>query len=156
MGKKNKLAKKVKKKDMGAKTRKKYEKKLIEDKTFGLKNKNKSKKVQNYMKQVKNKVTGFSKGKSEQQLIQEKYELKKKKEEEKRQKKLFSKMFGGTTKDGKKKKKKKKKDPKDTICPYFKVGLCQKGDKCKFSHDLEKESKSGKLNLYHDPRELKR
>ena len=49
---------------MGAKTRKKYEAKVIEDKTFGLKNKKKSKKVQKYMNQVANRVKGMH-GKSE-------------------------------------------------------------------------------------------
>jgi hypothetical protein len=36
--------------------------------------------------------------------------------------KLLNSMYGGTVKTTKKKK--KKKNPKDTICPYFKVGLC--------------------------------
>lgn len=61
-------------------------------------------------------------------------------------------MFNGTKKTSKKRK--KKKNPKDVICPYFKVGLCSKGAKCKYSHDLKKESKSGKINLYHDPRAM--
>jgi hypothetical protein len=37
-----------------AKTQKKMQEKVIEDKTFGLKNKNKSKVVQNYVKGVEN------------------------------------------------------------------------------------------------------
>ena len=43
---------------MGAKTRKKYEQKVIDDKTFGLKNKKKSKKVQKYIQGVANRVKG--------------------------------------------------------------------------------------------------
>jgi hypothetical protein len=27
-------------------------------------------------------------------------------------------------------------DPANTVCPYFKQGLCQKGKKCIYSHDL--------------------
>jgi hypothetical protein len=27
-------------------------------------------------------------------------------------------------------------DPKTLICEYFKQGLCQKGKKCKYSHDM--------------------
>ena len=27
-------------------------------------------------------------------------------------------------------------DPKNVVCPYFKQGLCQKGKKCIYSHDL--------------------
>ena len=64
-------------------------------------------------------------------------------------------MFSGDIKKAKKKKK-KKKDPKNTVCPYFKVGLCEKSaDKCKFSHDLTLEKKDAKINLYNDPRNLK-
>jgi hypothetical protein len=36
---------------------------------------------------------------------------------------------------------------------YFKQNLCQKGDKCKFSHDLNVERKSEKRNIYEDVRE---
>jgi hypothetical protein len=32
-----------------------------------------------------------------------------------------------------------KKPEESKICQFFKVGLCNKGNKCKFSHDLEKE-----------------
>lgn len=39
-----------------AKTMQKEKAKIVEDKTFGLKNKNKSKTVQNYVKQVSNQV----------------------------------------------------------------------------------------------------
>lgn len=39
------------------------------------------------------------------------------------------------------------------LCVYFKQGLCQKGDKCKFSHDLNIERKSEKRNIYEDSRE---
>jgi hypothetical protein len=27
-------------------------------------------------------------------------------------------------------------DPANIVCPYFKQGLCQKGKKCIYSHDL--------------------
>ena len=27
-------------------------------------------------------------------------------------------------------------DYKATLCPYFKAGVCEKGKKCKYSHDL--------------------
>lgn len=39
------------------------------------------------------------------------------------------------------------------MCVYFKQNLCQKGDKCKFSHDLSVERKSEKRNIYEDVRE---
>lgn len=44
-------------------------------------------------------------------------------------------------------------DPKSVVCVYFKQNLCQKGDKCKFSHDLSVERKSEKRNIYEDVRE---
>lgn len=44
-------------------------------------------------------------------------------------------------------------DPKSVVCVYFKQNLCQKGDKCKFSHDLTIERKSEKRNIYEDTRE---
>ena len=60
--------------------------KLIEDKTFGLKNKNKSKKVQQYVNQVKSSVVAMGNRKDRQ--MQEKANaekaLKKKMEEEKK------------------------------------------------------------------------
>jgi len=46
--------KKAQPKGPSAKTMQKEKAKLVEDKTFGLKNKNKSKTVQNYVKQVSN------------------------------------------------------------------------------------------------------
>ena len=48
--------KKVEPKGPSAKTLNKEKQKVIEDKTFGLKNKNKSKVVQGYVKQVNNQV----------------------------------------------------------------------------------------------------
>lgn len=43
-------------------------------------------------------------------------------------------------------------DPKSVVCVYFKQGTCQKGDRCKFSHDLSVERKAEKKNLYEDVR----
>ena len=55
--------KKKEQKGPSAKTLQKEKNKVIEDKTFGLKNKNKSKAVQNYVKQVSNQVNyGGQKG----------------------------------------------------------------------------------------------
>ena len=41
------------------------------------------------------------------------------------------------------------------LCAYFKVGTCEKGSKCKFSHDLNVGRKVEKKNLYEDSREEK-
>ncbi|KAH7320205.1 hypothetical protein B0I35DRAFT_408898 [Stachybotrys elegans] len=44
-------------------------------------------------------------------------------------------------------------DPKTVVCIFFKKGDCEKGKKCKFSHDLSIERKTEKKNLYTDMRE---
>jgi hypothetical protein len=43
-------------------------------------------------------------------------------------------------------------DPKTVLCEFFKKGICEKGKKCKFSHDLEVGRKSQKKDLYVDQR----
>ncbi|KAF3925859.1 hypothetical protein ABW20_dc0103806 [Dactylellina cionopaga] len=43
-------------------------------------------------------------------------------------------------------------DPKSVVCVFFKQGTCEKGKKCKFSHDLAVERKTEKRSLYdNDP-----
>ena len=37
------------------------------------------------------------------------------------------------------------------MCPFFKQGLCQKGKKCKYSHDLTLD-RGEELDLYVDQR----
>ncbi|KAI9879634.1 MAG: hypothetical protein M1830_007875 [Pleopsidium flavum] len=44
-------------------------------------------------------------------------------------------------------------DPKTVVCQFYKQGNCEKGKKCKFSHDLSVERKGEKKNLYQDTRE---
>lgn len=44
-------------------------------------------------------------------------------------------------------------DPKSVLCAFYKQGLCGKGDKCKFSHDLSVERKGEKRSLYTDIRD---
>jgi hypothetical protein len=39
-------------------------------------------------------------------------------------------------------------DPKTVLCAFFKAGQCEKGIKCKFSHDLDVGRKVEKRNLY--------
>jgi hypothetical protein len=47
-------------------------------------------------------------------------------------------------------------DPKTVLCQFFKKGACEKGKKCKFSHNLDVERKVEKINLYADTREAER
>ncbi|KAF2152325.1 hypothetical protein K461DRAFT_256148 [Myriangium duriaei CBS 260.36] len=46
-------------------------------------------------------------------------------------------------------------DPKTVVCQFFKKGACEKGKKCKFSHDLDVARKTEKKNLYADTRDAK-
>jgi len=44
-------------------------------------------------------------------------------------------------------------DYKATLCPYFKAGVCEKGKKCKYSHDMTVEqAKTANIDIYSDPR----
>ncbi|KAH0371639.1 hypothetical protein KCU65_g1773, partial [Aureobasidium melanogenum] len=47
-------------------------------------------------------------------------------------------------------------DPKTVLCQFFKKGACEKGRKCKFSHDLSQGIKGEKKSLYTDTRELEK
>ncbi|KAH8696433.1 hypothetical protein BGW36DRAFT_360269 [Talaromyces proteolyticus] len=44
-------------------------------------------------------------------------------------------------------------DPKTIVCQFHKQGHCEKGKKCKFSHDLSIERKAVKRDLYSDSRD---
>ena len=46
-------------------------------------------------------------------------------------------------------------DPKTVLCAFYKSGHCEKGTKCKFSHDPDVGRKVEKKNLYEDSREEK-
>jgi hypothetical protein len=43
-------------------------------------------------------------------------------------------------------------DPKTVVCIFYKKGDCEKGKKCKFSHDLAIDRKTEKRDLYTDGR----
>ena len=47
-------------------------------------------------------------------------------------------------------------DPRTVLCQFFKQGHCDKGRKCKFSHDLDVGRKGAKKDLYQDTREDQR
>jgi hypothetical protein len=42
------------------------------------------------------------------------------------------------------------------VCEFFRHGQCTKGFKCKFSHDLNVERKSAKIDLFTDQRDLEK
>jgi hypothetical protein len=43
-------------------------------------------------------------------------------------------------------------DPKSIVCEFFKAGVCTKGTRCKFAHDLNVAKKANKIDLYTDAR----
>lgn len=44
-------------------------------------------------------------------------------------------------------------DPKTVLCVNFKNGRCDRGNRCKFAHDLEIGRKVAKKDLYTDSRD---
>jgi hypothetical protein len=137
---------KKKEPEKSKKAENKVKEKIIEDKTFGLKNKNKSATVQKFIKGVQQQVKGVPKGGEAARLAAQ---LNSKEEKKKVQadQALLASLFK-TVVDMP-----KGEDPKSIICSYYKSGLCQKGDKCKFSHDLSLlPVKQEKIDLYADRR----
>jgi len=126
----------------------KKKEKIIEDKTFGLKNK-KGNKNQKYIQQVSLQVKSGGNPIS-RKLEEERRIAKEKKELELKQKKeidaLFKPVHAVQKID-------KGADPKSVLCAFYKQGTCGKGDRCKFSHDLDIERKDIKRSLYVDVRE---
>ncbi|XP_017044731.1 zinc finger CCCH domain-containing protein 15 homolog [Drosophila ficusphila] len=125
------------------KTEQKKKEKVIEDKTFGLKNK-KGNKQQKFIQQVQKQVQ--SGGQHPRQDGDKRKEEKEKKLAEQREMALIFKPVQTQ-------KVEKGTDPKSVVCAFFKQGLCTKGDKCKFSHDLSQENKVEKRSIYVDMRD---
>lgn len=125
------------------KTEQKKKEKVIEDKTFGLKNK-KGAKQQKFIQQVEKQVK--SGGVHPLKPVDDKKAQKEAKLKE--QKELAMLLKPVQTQ-----KVEKGTDPKSVICAFFKQGQCGKGDKCKFSHDLTMERKAEKRSLYVDMRD---
>ncbi|KAJ2121876.1 Translation machinery-associated protein 46 [Coemansia sp. RSA 720] len=127
----------------------KTKQKKVEDLTFGLKNKNKSTKVKNYVEQVKNQVNNSGKSKEERAGETRRKEQENKKEAERRKQQEFAELFKPmqtqTVPFG--------VNPKTVMCEFFKLGSCTRGNKCKFSHDKAVERKSEKLDVYTDKRD---
>ena len=75
------------------KTEQKQKTKVIEDKTFGLKNKNKSVKVQNFVKSVTAQVMNKNPRGGTEKMITEEYKKKEEKKKEQEQKALLASLF---------------------------------------------------------------
>uniref|UniRef100_A0A4W5RU30 Zinc finger CCCH domain-containing protein 15 n=1 Tax=Hucho hucho TaxID=62062 RepID=A0A4W5RU30_9TELE len=125
------------------KTQEKKKEKIIEDKTFGLKNK-KGGKQQKFIKNVSQQVKQVPGSKVAAEGDKNKKGDKKKELDELNE--LFKPVVAAQ-------KVAKGVDPKSVLCAFFKQGQCTKGDKCKFSHDLTLERKCEKRSLYVDKRD---
>lgn len=125
------------------KTQDKAKAKVVEDKTFGLKNK-KGKKQQTYIKNVATQVQGEAKKAAADKPKLSKKEIEKQKLDELNE--LFKPVQKAQVVPA-------GVDPKSILCNFFKQGTCHKGFKCKFSHDPGVERKSEKRNVYEDVRE---
>ncbi|GES63834.1 translation machinery-associated protein 46 [Aspergillus terreus] len=124
-------------------------KKTVEDKTFGMKNKKGSsakKQIAQLQAQAKSSKTPDEKRKEAEKA--KRAAEKKAAEDAKREAaELFKPVQTQKVPFG--------VDPKTVLCVFFKQGNCEKGRKCKFSHDLNIERKSAKKDLYTDSRDAK-
>ncbi|KAI4497858.1 hypothetical protein M0802_006974 [Mischocyttarus mexicanus] len=127
------------------KAEQKKKEKVIEDKTFGIKNK-KGAKQQKFIQQVEKQVkSGGVNPRKIEDPNAKKLEKEKKLKEQKELALIFKPVQAQKIEKG--------TDPKSVVCAFFKQGQCTKGDKCKFSHDLSVERKAEKRSLYCDMRD---
>lgn len=126
------------------KTEAKKKEKVIEDKTFGLKNK-KGAKQQKFISQVEKQVKSGGHHNLAANPNAKKEEKEKKLKEQRELAALFKPVPTQKVDKG--------VDPKSILCAFFKQGTCTKGDKCKFSHDLTIERKAEKRSIHVDMRD---
>jgi len=142
------------KKQQSNKSTQKKVQKIVEDKTFGLKNKNKSKKVAQYVATVAANAKLMGKNrkqvKEEDAMKAQRDAVKQGKQDREAELSSLFKAVVDTQKVP------QGADPKSVICVHYKAGACSRGKKCKFSHDFEQVRKVAKLDLYSDPRAQER
>ncbi|KAI0137227.1 hypothetical protein BJ170DRAFT_48981 [Xylariales sp. AK1849] len=132
------------KKDEG-KGKKPDKTKVLEDRTFGMKNK-KGGAAQKQIKQIQSSLGTSVEEKKKQAAKEAREREKKAAEDAKRETDALM------NKEAQVQKVPFGVDPKTVVCIFFKKGNCEKGKRCKFSHDLAMERKTEKRNLYTDGR----
>ncbi|KAI9094600.1 hypothetical protein DFS34DRAFT_566546, partial [Phlyctochytrium arcticum] len=132
------------------KNQKEAKAKAVDDKTFGLKNKNKSTKVGKYVQQVQQQVDASGNRKDKVAADTHKATIAAKKAQEAAKKAELAELFKPVIAQ---QKVPFGVDPKTIVCAFFKAGSCQKGTRCKFSHDLDIERKAAKVDMYTDSRD---
>ncbi|KAL3421522.1 translation machinery-associated protein 46 [Phlyctema vagabunda] len=121
--------------------------KLVEDRTFGMKNKKGAQK----QKQIAQMTVSAKAGGTPDEKRREAEKAQKEREKaaseaaKKEAAELFKPLQVQKVPFG--------VDPKTVLCQFYKKGHCEKGRKCKFSHDMDVERKSQKKDLYQDTRE---
>ncbi|BFZ62643.1 Translation machinery-associated protein 46 [Saitoella coloradoensis] len=128
------------------------EKSVKVDKTFGMKNKNKSAKVQNFVNTVKQQEAQAGKNsKAAKAKEDEKDRIAAKRVAEEKKKAELAELFKPALIQPKVP---FGVDPKTILCVFWKQeGKCAKGEKCKFSHDLNVGRRVVKKDLYTDVRD---
>ena len=120
----------------------------VDDKTFGMKNK-KGGAAQKQIKQIAQ-AQASSKSPEQKKKDAEKAAREKEKEAAEQAKKEAADLLGKPIHT---QKVPFGVDPKTVLCEFYKKGMCEKGKKCKFSHDLDVGRKTVKKSLYTDTRE---
>ncbi|PFH56574.1 hypothetical protein XA68_16288 [Ophiocordyceps unilateralis] len=136
-----------KKTDKGGAGKKPSASKMVEDRTFGMKNKKGAVAQKQIAQMTTNLKAGGSAEEKRKAAEKEAREREKKAAEDARREAAallnkpaqIQKVPFGV-------------DPKTVVCIFYKKGDCEKGKKCKFSHDLSIERKTEKKNLYSDSR----
>lgn len=123
--------------------------KLVEDKTFGMKNK-KGGQAKKQIEQLKSQAAS-AKTPEQKKKDAEKAAREKEKQAAEAAKRETAELF----KPVQVQKVPFGVDPKTVLCQFYKQGHCEKGRKCKFSHDLAVERRGEKRDLYQDTREEK-
>ncbi|KAL1839610.1 hypothetical protein VTJ49DRAFT_1313 [Mycothermus thermophilus] len=120
-------------------------KKIVEDKTFGMKNK-KGAVAKKMIAQLQSSASANAESKRREAERAAREREKKAAEEAKREAEML------LNKPAQVQKVPFGVDPKTVVCIFYKKGNCEKGKKCKFAHDLEVERKVEKKNVYQDTR----
>lgn len=118
-----------------------------------MKNKNKSAKVQKQIAEINRGQERAGKSPADLAKERERLERQKEKELQLKRKQEEAKLLRGSGLQ--QPKLAFGQDPKTVLCVFFKEGVCEKGSKCKYSHDRNVERKTAKANIYEDAREKK-
>ncbi|ROT43506.1 hypothetical protein SODALDRAFT_266457 [Sodiomyces alkalinus F11] len=122
--------------------------KVVEDKTFGMKNK-KGGAAQKQIKQIVAQAKSGGTPEQKRKEAEKAERAKEKKAAEDAQREAEALL----NKPAQVQKVPFGVDPKTVVCIFYKKGNCEKGKKCKFSHNLEDERKTEKKSLYQDTRQ---